>query len=115
MTTPDTSIASRELDYFIHNKVLGHDLPTESQRARAQVGTIESYNWANIPHYSSSRAAAFELAWSFKDSSVKIQTDWSDGTVSVEIPDGNGSIFEGKRDDFPSLVCRAAITAKGLL
>lgn len=121
-TMPDLTVGSRELDFYIWSVLLGNGaMPTTDviYSARDNDGNpvdmepVTEDDWSEIPAYSTDRAAAFELAWSFKDSSIKITTDWSDETVCVEIPDGQGSIFDGPWEDFPLLVCRAAIAAKG--
>lgn len=123
MTTPDTSIASRLLDINVA-KLMGYTVCqitdkywrlTDPQGRLVEMADdwyedesrSEYFAWQDAPEFSSSRSAAFELAWSFYGWNIEFLVD----SIHIETDEG---AFHGRREDFALIVCRAALQAKGL-
>lgn len=130
MTTPDTSIASRDLDIHVA-KLMGYTvyhyskgMPGFWQLWKPDGGVAiigegghnvgerdtEAEAWNDVPHFSSDRSAAFELAGSFECFTMITNSTTKRCIVLID----DSQYVEGHSDEFPLLVCRAAITAKGL-
>lgn len=116
MTTPDTSIASRSLDLFIAEHIMGYRRQGGSERTAWYEPTGRFLGRdSDVPHFSSDRSAAFELASSFNYRSIAEARNANTGGIEhfclVVIEDAPAS---GSIADMPLLVCRAALQAKGL-